>query len=190
LARLTACIDRGLDLVADAQTKIRQNVAQVRAVAATLDPTEGPLPKRRRAFDQLRRRFSQRKDPLARHLAKLMASFAAGLFVGPVADLPEDNLDLERWFRKPKSHERRIHGRRHAGVRLVQEGPTLVLTLDAHVHHPEPFAAADLIPYHSAQPPPSQQAAIACRRIMRKARSTKKRAALLAELEDRYRGTG
>ena len=43
-----------------------------------------------------------------------MASFAAGLFVGPVADLPEDNLDLERWFRKPKSHERRIHGRRHA----------------------------------------------------------------------------
>jgi hypothetical protein len=25
----------------------------------------------------------------------------------------------ERWFRQPKRHERRIHGRRHAGVRLV-----------------------------------------------------------------------
>ena len=119
-----------------------------------------------------------------------MVSFSAALFVGPVAELPEDNLDLERWFRKPKSHERRIHGRRHAGVRLVQEGPTLVLTLDAHTHHPEPFAAEDLIPYRFAQPPPSQQAAIACRRIMRKARSSKKQAALLADMEDRYRDAG
>jgi hypothetical protein len=25
---------------------------------------------------------------------------------------------LERWFRLPKSHERKIHGRRHAGARL------------------------------------------------------------------------
>src|SRR5213079_3393585 len=25
----------------------------------------------------------------------------------------KDNLDLERWFRLPKSHERRIHGHRH-----------------------------------------------------------------------------
>ena len=143
MQRLTACIDRGLDLVADAQTKIRQDVAKVKVVAATLDPAQGPLPERRRAFDQLRRRFARREDPVSRHFAKLMASFVAGLFVGPVADLPEDNLDLERWFRKPKSHERRIHGRRHAGVRLVQEGPTLVLTLDAHMHHPEPFAAED-----------------------------------------------
>ena len=46
-----------------------------------------------------------------------------------------DNLDLERWFRLPKGHERRIHGHRHAGVRIVQEGPTLVHALDAH-HDP------------------------------------------------------
>jgi hypothetical protein len=38
LQRLTACIDRGLDLVADMQAKIRQDVAKVRAVAETLDP--------------------------------------------------------------------------------------------------------------------------------------------------------
>lgn len=187
MQRLTACIDRGLDLVADVQAKVRQDVAKVRAVADTLDPAQGPLPKRHRAFDQLRRRFARRRDPVARHFVKLMASFVAGLFVGPVVDLPEDNLDLERWFRKPKSHERRIHGRRHAGVRLVQEGPTLVLALDAHIHHPESFTARDLIPYCSAQPPPSQQAAIACRRIMRKARSSKKRAVLLADLEHHYR---
>ncbi len=70
---------------------------------------------------------------------------------------------------------------------FVQEGPTLVLALDAPTHHPESFAARDPIPYCSAQPPPSQQAAIACRRIMRKARSSKKRAVLLADLEHRYR---
>ena len=114
-------------------------------------------------------------------------SFVAGLFVGPVADLPEDNLDLERWFRKPKRHEQRLHGRRHAGIRPVQEGPTVVLTLDAHMQCPESFVAEELIPYYSAEPPPCQQAAIACRSIMRKALSSKKRVALLAELEDRYR---
>jgi hypothetical protein len=175
--------------VADAQAEVRRDVEKVRAVADTLDPAKGALTKRRRGFEELRRRFSRQKNAAARQMAKLMTSFAAGLFVGPVADLPEDNLELERWFRKPKSHERRIHGRRHAGIRLVQEGPTLVLTLDAHASHPQPFVAEDLIPYGSAQPPPSQQAAIACRRIMRKARSSKQRAPLLAELEACYRDT-
>ena len=61
------------------------------------------------------------------------------------------------------------------GVRLVQEGPTLVLTLDAHASHPDPFTADEMIPYRSAQPPPSQQAAVASRGIMRKARSSKQR---------------
>ena len=45
--------------------------------------------------------------------------------------MPRDNLDLERWFRVPKGHERRIHGRCHAGVRIVQEGATMLLALDA-----------------------------------------------------------
>lgn len=187
MQRLAACIDRGLDLVADSQAEVRRGVEKVQAVARTLDPANGSLDERHREFQQLRRRFSRQKTPVARHIAKLMLSFDAGLFAGPAVDIPVDNLALERWFRKPKSHERRIHGRRHAGIRLVQEGPTLIPTLDAHTHHPEPFTAQDLIPYHSTQPPPSQQAAIACRRIMRKARSSKKRPALLAALEDRYR---
>lgn len=187
MRRLAACIDRGLKLVRGAQAKVRWGVKKIQAVADTLDPANGSVEERRREFEKLQEQFSQQKTPLARSLVKLMISFVAGLFAGPVADLPEDNLDLERWFRKPKGHERRIHGRCHAGVRLVEEGPTLVLTLDAHSHHPEPFVAEDLIPYHAAQPPPSQQAAIACRRIMRKARSSKQRPALLAELEQRYR---
>lgn len=186
MQRLTACIDRGLNLVQDAQAEVRRDVENIKAVAETLDPANGTLEERRCEFEQLQQKFSEQKTPVLQHIVKLMISFVAGLFVGPVDGLPQDNLDLERWFRKPKSHERRIHGRRHAGMRLVQEGPTLVMTLDAHMHHPEPFVAEDLIPYHSAQPPPSQQAAVACRRIMRRARSSKQRPALLADLERRY----
>ena len=85
----------------------------------------------------------------------------------------QDNLDLERWFRQPKGHERRIHGHRHAGVRIVQEGPTLLLALDAHVTHPEPLTAHDLEPYQDTSAPPCQVEALHRRKIMRKARAKK-----------------
>jgi hypothetical protein len=121
-------------------------------------------------------------------MAGVMISFLAGLFVGE-GEFEEirDNLELERWFRIPKGHERRIHGHRHAGVRIVQEGPTLVPALDAHVAHPGPFSAADLLPYRTAEEPPSQSEAMERRKIMRRARSAKKRPLLLADLERRYR---
>lgn len=121
-------------------------------------------------------------------MAQVMASFGAGLFVGEgVCESMQDNLDLERWFRLPKSHERRIHGHRHAGTRIVVEGPTLVHALDAHAAHPEPFTAEDLLPYRTAPEPTCQAAALQRRKIMRKARSKKKRPLLLADLEQRYR---
>lgn len=159
---------------------------KLHAVADTLDPAQGSQEDRRRKFEELRQNFSKQKDSFAQHLVRLMTSFLPGLFVGPVDELPRDNLELERWFRQPKGHERRIHGRRHAGVRLVHQGPTLACALDAHLHHLGPFTAAELAPYRTAQPPPSQQAAHARHRIMRKARSSKLRPALLAELEQRY----
>ena len=121
-------------------------------------------------------------------MATVMLSFLAGLFVGEEEyEAIRDNLELERWFRLPKSHERRIHGRRHAGVRIVQEGPTLVPALDAHVAPPEPFTVADLRPYRTAPEPLSQRRAMDRRKIMRKARSSKRRPLLLADLERRYR---
>ena len=128
-------------------------------------------------------RFERTEDPIRQHMARVMISFLAGLFVGEGKfEEIKDNLDLERWFRLPKSHERRIHGHRHAGVRIVQEGPTLVLALDAHVAHPGPFTAEDLLPYRTAREPPCQREALNRRKIMRKARSKKKRPILLAEL--------
>jgi hypothetical protein len=121
-------------------------------------------------------------------MACVMTSFVAGLFVGEgTFEAIRDNLDLERWFRLPKSHERRIHGHRHAGIRIVLEGPTLVHALDAHAAHPEPFRVDDLLPYRAAKEPRCQTEALNRRKIMRKARSKKQRPLLLADLERRYR---
>jgi hypothetical protein len=136
----------------------------------------------------LKERFAGAPDAMHQQMAKVMASFVAGLFVGEgTFETIRDNLDLERWFRLPKGHERRIHGHRHAGIRIVLEGPTLVHALDAHAAHPEPFTADDLLPYREAEEPQCQTEALHRRKTMRQARSTKKRPILLADLERRYR---
>ena len=78
---------------------------------------------RQEKFEELIDRFERTEDPIRQHMAKVMISFLAGLFVGDGKfEEIKDNLDLERWFRLPKSHERRIHGHRHAGIRIVLEG--------------------------------------------------------------------
>jgi hypothetical protein len=135
-------------------------------------------------------RFTRTDDPIHQQMVSVMMSFLPGLFVGAgTFEEIRDNLDLERWFRLPKSHERRIHGHRHAGIRIVLEGPTLVHALDAHAAHPEPFTVDDLFPYRAAREPPCQAQALHRRTIMRRARSRKKRPLLLADLERRYRET-
>jgi hypothetical protein len=174
LERLAGCIDRGLATVQAAQEETRQQLHEIQRVASTLDAEQGATTERQAQFTRLQEEFARQKTPFYAHLAALMASFAAGLFAGgdALASL-WDNLDLERWFRLPKGHERRIHGRRHAGVRIVQEGPTLMLALDAHLAHPGPFTADDLRPYQDASAPACEEAAIHRRKLMRKARSKK-----------------
>jgi hypothetical protein len=187
LSRLGACIDKGLDQVKEEQEAIRRHVETIREVAATLDPAGGKSASRQSNFDAILGRLAGDNEPIHEHMAGLMHSFRGGLFVGEdEVDQVRDNLDLERWFRLPKGHERRIHGHRHAGVRIVQEGPTMVHALDAHLTHPEPFRVDDLLPYRSARPPECQRQAIHRRKIMRKARSKTRRPKLLAELERRY----
>ena len=159
-------------------------------VAATLEPGPEDVTEREEAFEALIDRFEATDDPIRHGMAAVMLSFLPGLFVGEREhEAIKDNLDLERWFRLPKSHERRVHGRRHAGIRLVLEGPTLVHALDAHATHPGPFTAEDLLPYRTAREPPCQTEARNRRTIMRRARSQKNRPLLLAELERRYRET-
>ncbi len=186
--RLAECIERGLDEVKEQQETIREYVGVIAEVAATLEPGTEDSTDRQEKFEGLIDQFEATEDPIRHQMATVMLSFLAGLFVGE-DELEEirDNLDLERWFRLPKSHERRIHGHRHAGVRIVIEGATLVHALDAHAAHPGPFTVTDLLPYRAAQEPPCQSQALNRRKIMRKARSKKTRSTLLADLERRYR---
>ena len=188
MTRLAGCIDRGLDVAREPLTQVRAYVRELQAVDSTLRPSDAVTGREREGrFRLLQEAWQASADPVHQHFAKLLSSFEPGLFVGgEAADFPADNLDLERWFKRPKGHERRIHGRRHAGIRIVQQGPTLMLALDAHVHHDDPFTADDLQPYGHARVPASQQQAVERGMIMRKARSRKKRHELLADLEKRY----
>jgi prefoldin subunit 5 len=177
LEQLVGCIDRGLAEVKAQQQQLQEQVQAIGEVAQTLEESAGTMAKRRVKYQRLRRQYEKEGGAFYSHLSKVMLSFAAGLFV-PVRTrkgekLPSDNLDLERWFRKPKGHERRIHGHKHAGVRIVQEGATLVLVLDAHEEHAAPFTVEDLLPYRHAEMPTDQQEALQRRKIMRKARSKK-----------------
>jgi hypothetical protein len=176
-----------LAAVAEARVVIQQQVADVRCVAETLDPVNGRLAERRAQFATLQERFAQSAAPFHEHLSQLMARWEPGLFVGGKAGkVPWDNLDLERWFRLPKGHERRIHGHKHAGIRLVREGPTLMPALDAHLEHEGQFTAEELHPYRDHPVSADQEAAQRRHRVMRRARSKKQRTKLLQELELRY----
>lgn len=162
-------------------------VETIQQVEATLDPATNTWAKRKRLYDAVCHKLMADEDPICQQMSRVMVSFKDGLFAGGGrGDFPRDNLDLERWFRLPKGHERRIHGRRHAGVRIVQEGATLLLALDAHRHHQQPFTQQELYPYRHAVAPPCQREAIRRRKIMRKARSTVLRPTLLRNLEEKY----
>ena len=188
MKRLAGCIDRGLEVACEALTQVGHYVQDLRAVDGLLRPSDEATGEEREAqFGSLWQEWEASVDPMHQQFAKVMSSFAPGLFVGGEgADFPTDNVDLERWFKRPKGHERRIHGRRHAGVRLVQQGPTLMLALDAHVHHHGPFTGDALEPYRHSRVPASQQEALERGKIMRQARSRKKRPLVLADLEKRY----
>jgi hypothetical protein len=173
--------------VAQDQEQIKEYVQEVKRVEATLDPSKGSVEQRKKRFHRLKRRLKKSRDAVRMQMALVMAGFTAGLFAGPEVDQEiRDNLDLERWFRLPKGHERRIHGRKHAGVRLVQEGATLMPALDAHKDKEEPYKVEELLGYKDAKPPKQEQEAMHRRKVMRCARSKKQRPLLLAELERRY----
>jgi len=166
--------------------EVREQVKVVAEVAGCLDGPAEQAGQRQARFGELLEELRGREGEFAAHTAGMMASWQAGLFAGVAADLPLDNLELERWFKLPKRHMRRIHGRAHAGVKLVQEGPTLLPTLNAHEQHQGAFTALELVDYRDVPMPSCQRQALHRRKLMRKARSKKKRPLLLAELEQRF----
>ena len=172
-------------MVAPARRKVQKQLADVRLVAETLDPKSGDVDKRRQEFVRLQEKFSRSKVPSRKQLSKQMASWIAGLFVVVVAKVPWDNLDLERFFRLPKGHERRIHGHKHVGMRVVREGATLLPTLDAHQQCAGLFTTEQLLPYCNHPVPVDQNESQHRHQVMRRAASTKLRPKLLQELNNR-----
>jgi hypothetical protein len=174
LQRLAAGMDRG---VAEGQAEhrvVRQPLQEIQRVAATLTRANGAAAVRQTQCTRLPEACADLDTPFDQPVAGVMAGCAAGLFVGgETRPCLQDHWDLARWFRQPTGHERRLHGHRQAGVRLVQEGPTRLRALDAHMTHPEPLTAHDLEPSQDASAPPCQVAALQRRKLMRKARSKK-----------------
>lgn len=176
LGRLQGFIDRGVASQQETFAHVRDYTDEVHQVMDLMRADDGlPLAEREPLFtakiDEFR---SSSDDKIYIRMADVMTSFQKGLFAGAdLACYPRDNLDLERWFRLPKSHERRIHGHHHAGIRIVREGSTLIPALDAHAAHPDVFSRKDLSPFETAAAPPSQLASQQRHAIMRKGRSQK-----------------
>jgi hypothetical protein len=85
--------------------RIRGYVKEIQEIAATLEPGGGSCAARQRRFEELIARFVRSEDSIHQTMAGVMTSFLDGLFVGEGKfEGLTDNLDLERWFRVPKSH--------------------------------------------------------------------------------------
>ena len=80
--RLADCIDRGLDEVRAEQETIRDYVKDIEKVAATLEPGTADCANRQEKFEKLIDQFERTEDPIRQHMATVMISFLAGLFVG------------------------------------------------------------------------------------------------------------
>lgn len=117
LVRLNACIEKGVTNQRETFERARFYTTHVCRVIELLSLHAGDAADRRQQFEELQETFQNHSnDVVFVQMSKLMKSFQPGLFLGEeIADLPRDNLALERWFRHPKSHGRKIHGHQHAG---------------------------------------------------------------------------
>ncbi|MDM8548480.1 hypothetical protein QUF72_00320 [Desulfobacterales bacterium HSG2] len=174
LGRLSGFVRRGLSVCNREKGRTEEYVDDLRRIFGTLSPDNGTPATRQTEFRHLTVQPGRTKDPVRIHMSDIMRSFEEGLFVGSDdPDIPRDNPDLERWFRKPKGHERRIHEHQHAGIRIVCQGPTLLPAPDAHLSRTVPFTYQELLPYVGAKVPESQNRSLERHRIMKKASSKK-----------------
>jgi len=122
LACLAGSIDRGLRAVHDTPEAMRPSVEDVRSIQATLEPESGTWAQRQARFEVLQEPCQKSDEAIQQHRGHVMGSFAPGLFVGgEETDRPQDSLDLERWFKPPKGHERRRHGHRRPPERRAEK---------------------------------------------------------------------
>jgi hypothetical protein len=188
LLKLSKCIESGVGMVSEQLKQVETYTVTIAKVNEMLQPESGTSRSRRAKFTKLASKLQHSVDPTYQHMGNTMKSFCKGLFAGgDDAELPVDNMDLERAFRLPKSHERHIHGHAHAGVRIVQQGASLLLVLAGHERHPQPFGVDELLPYANSSLPNGQLESEYRRKTMTQARSSKRRPGLLNSLELRYK---
>lgn len=180
-------IQQGRKSVSKEMAETKRYSRKIRLVWQCLQRMGQDYQSSKETFEKLTQQYRKSRDAVLNEMSRSMASWQPGLFAGGDLALPSDNLALERAFRQPKGHARRIHGHAHAGTKIVRQGPTLMLVLDAHNHHPKPFSARELLPYLHAQIPNEQLQAERRGRFMSKARSRKKRPQLLNHLERHFR---
>ncbi len=175
LGHLIERIDKGFDMYEEIKPKILDYLMELKRINKTLISTEASCKQRLKSFNKICERLKNTNDPIKQNMAKMMERFSEGLFSGgDNLEIPEDNQDLERWFKTPKGHERKINGHKHAGTRIVYEGPTMLPTLDAHKSLSRAFYVEELMPYLSSKTPECQVTAITRRRLMKKGNSKKK----------------
>lgn len=155
--------------------EVEEGMAIIRVLSKHLQPEEGSCKQRKRRFDYLRKKLLKGTGKWDLQVGKIMTSFRDGLFAGGDSlDIPADNLALERWFKNPKGHARRITGNKHVGTKVVYLGPTLIPTLDAHLTIDRPLSSADLHAYINAAIPKGQMEATERHQTMVFAASKKK----------------
>ena len=188
MQRLAGGIDRGREVSRDVLAPVGLDAQALQAVADPLSPsataTGGARAARCIAWPQA---WPSSPAPVHPHCATMRSRCEPGWFRGGEgAELPADHVAWERWCKGPQGHARRRQGHRPAGVRIVPQGPTRMLALEAPGHHEGRCTVDALAPYGQAGVPESQPPAVERGTIMRQARSRKTRSVLLADLEKRY----
>lgn len=175
LELLVTWIDKGLALYEDTRSKVQDYQREIKRVSQTLSHGHSTCKQRFKAFNKIYERLQNSEDPVKQNIAGFMYRFSDGLFAGgDNLEIPDDNQDLERWFKTPKGHERKINGHKHAGTRIVYEGPILLPTLDAHKSTSRQFQIEELKPYIKSEVSDDQQDAISRRKQQKASRSKKK----------------
>jgi hypothetical protein len=175
LELLATWIDKGLALYEETRTKVLDYLREIKRVNQTLSHNHSNCKLRLKSFNKILERLKNSKDPVKENIAGFMKRFKDGLFAGgDNLEIPDDNQDLERWFKTPKGHERKINGHKHAGTRIVYEGPILLPTLDAHKSSERQFRVEELQPYVDAEMSEAQDDAISRRKRQKEGRCKKK----------------
>ncbi len=111
LQRLHGYIQRGLDRYDEDRIRIARPLGAVLVAWRLLHPKDGRRQPCRPMFHRFAEHFQDADEPSIHHIGATMLSFEDGLFSGgDDLDLPDDNLDLERWIKGPKAGQSRYIG--------------------------------------------------------------------------------